>query len=98
MPSYRVTLFVERMQEGIPPETALTTAVDAINSCAVAEAYEVRLVDRRGALVIRFAAEHDEHARDVALTSREAVDIIAITGGLRLQRRAGNLWHHVAPV
>ena len=98
MPSYRATLFVEQMAPGSEPESTLPTAVSAVNSLAKAEHYEVRLVDRRGALVVRFAAEDDRRAGGVAIAMADAVATIAVTGGLRLERRAGSLWRPIAPI
>jgi hypothetical protein len=97
MPSYRATLLIDRMRPGARPDSALPTAVAAANRVAKAEAYEIQVIDGRGAVVIRFAADHDDHARDVAVQVGESVAAVAVTSGARLHRRAGTNWVHVGP-
>jgi hypothetical protein len=97
MPSYRATLLIDRMRPGVRADSALPTAVAAVNRAAKAEAYEIQVIDGRGAVVIRFAADHDDHARNVVVQVGEALAAVAVMSGATVHRRAGTNWVRLGP-
>ncbi|PZR53362.1 hypothetical protein DNL40_07525 [Xylanimonas oleitrophica] len=93
MPSYRVTLAVGTLQPGADPAAVLPAAADAARELATVEAWDVGVVRGQARITVRFMADTDGDAHQVAEHVQDAVDRLADTWGTRVTRRWGNRWH-----
>lgn len=93
MPSYRVTLAVGTLQPGVDPEAVLPAACDAARALATVESWDVGIVRGQARITVRFTADVDGDAHQVAGAVQDAVDRLADTWGTRVTRRWGNRWH-----
>ncbi|ARU51059.1 hypothetical protein CBR64_05710 [Cellulosimicrobium cellulans] len=93
MPSYRVTLAVGLLRPGADPEAVLPAAAAAARDLTTVEAYDVGVVRGEARVTVRFLADTDAAAHDVADAVEAGVRAHAATSGGRLTRRWGARWH-----
>ncbi|WP_210481566.1 hypothetical protein [Naasia sp. SYSU D00948] len=95
MPSYRVTLTVGALRPGVPPESVLPAAADAVKELTTLEASSVAVVRGEPRLVVRFTAEDDEIARQIAAHAASVAGQLAEVLDARVTRRSRNRWLRV---
>ena len=93
MPSYRVILAVGLLRPGADPEAVLPAAAAAASARTTVEAYDVGVVRGEARVTVRFLADGDEAAHDVAHAVEAGVRTFAATSGRRLTRRWGARWY-----
>ncbi|WP_435737346.1 hypothetical protein V5D56_01755 [Cellulosimicrobium sp. PMB13] len=93
MPSYRVSLAVGLLRPGADPESVLPAAVAAGRGRTTVEAYDVGVVRGEARITVRFLADGDEAAHEVARAVEAGVRALAATSGRRLTRRWGARWY-----
>ena len=95
MTSYRITLAVGRLAPGIAPETVLPAAADAARARVTVEAYDIAVVRGEARLTVRYTAESNGQAVDVARRVRAVVSGLVDVTSAGLSRRYGARWHVV---
>lgn len=95
MSSYRITLGVGRLAVGVAPEAVLPAAADAARVRVTVEAYDVAVVRGEARVSVRFTADDNGQAVDVARRVRAVVSVLADVTSAALSRRYGPRWHVV---
>ncbi len=98
MPSYRVTLVVGLLRPATDPAQVLPTAASAARERAKVEANDLAVVGGEARATVRYLADTDETAVDVAAAVAERVRGLAEVGAVRVTRRSGTRWVPVAAV
>ncbi|MBD5785103.1 hypothetical protein IF650_02815 [Cellulosimicrobium terreum] len=93
MPSYRVSLAVGLLRPGVDPESVLPAAAAAARARTTVEAHDVGVVRGEARITVRFLADTDATAHDVADAVEAGVRSLAATSGGRLTRRWGGRWY-----
>jgi hypothetical protein len=96
MPSYRVVLTVGRVHPGGNAQAVLPAAAEAVGEVAVVEARSVGVRQGRAEATVRFAADDDEIAKQVAPVAARGAGVHAEILGIALRRQAGTRWPLVA--
>ncbi|MCB7136074.1 hypothetical protein [Cellulosimicrobium marinum] len=97
MTSYRVSLAVGLLRPGADPVAVLPAAVEAARVRTTVEAYDVGVVRGEARVTVRFLADGDDAAREVAGVVVTAVRGLAATSGTSVARRMGARWRPVRP-
>lgn len=92
MPSYRAILPIGEVHPGHGPEEVMDSAVSAVSSFATVEHTDIQILSGVPQIVVRFHGAHDDAARAVAVSMRDAVSRVATTGSGRLLLRRGGRW------
>ena len=95
MPTYRIALAVGRLSPGVAPEAVLPAAVDAARVRVTVEAYDVTVVRGEARVTVRYTADDNGQAVDVARRVRAVVSGLADVSSPALSRRYGPRWHRV---
>lgn len=95
MPTYRITLAVGRLARGVAPETVLPAAADAARARVTVEASDLAVVRGEARVTVRYTADDDGQAVDVARRVRAIVSGLANVSSPVLSRRYGSRWHRV---
>jgi len=92
MPSYRVTLTIGLLRPGVQPQQVLPAAAGAAAELTRVEARDLAVVAGEARITVRYLADHDEMARDVA--GRVAGEVTGLAGVSRtaITRREGTRW------
>jgi hypothetical protein len=93
--SYRVLVTVGRVLPGTRPEQVLPAVADAVAELATLEASSVSLARGVPQAVVRFSADDDEIAVQIAEHAAATVARLAEVRGSRLARRVGGAWRTV---
>ena len=96
MASYRIALGVGRLAVGVDPETILPTAADAARARVNVEASEVSVVRGEARVTVRYVADDDGQAVDVARRVRAVLSSCADVTSAALTRRYGARWYRLA--
>jgi hypothetical protein len=95
MPSYRVSLTIGMLRPGVSPASVLPAAAAAAKQLTTVEASDVAVVSGAARITVRFLAEDDELARQIAdhvaadTSTRAEVTARVLTTGV------GNRWYRV---
>ena len=95
VPTYRITLAVGRLSPGVTPETVLPAAADAARVRVTVEACDLAVVRGEARVTVRYTADDDGQAVDVARRVRAVVSGLADVSSPTLSRRYGSRWHRV---
>jgi hypothetical protein len=96
--SYRITLVLGDLVPGVAPESVLPAAADAARVRVTVEASDVAVVRGEARITVRFTADDDGQAVDVARRVRAVVSGLVDVSSPRLTRRYGARWYRVAQV
>ncbi|MEV7973448.1 hypothetical protein [Cellulomonas sp. NPDC089187] len=92
MPSYRVTMTIGLLHRGVNPSTVLPAAGAAAAELTEVEAQDLTVVAGQPRIVVRYVAEHDDQARDVAGRVIGEVTGLAQVSASVVTRREGARW------
>lgn len=92
MPSYRVTLTVGPLRPGVHPEQVLPAATGAAAELATVEFSDVAVVAGEARITVRYLADDDGLAEDVAGRVAGQVTGLAQVSSVVVTRRWGNRW------
>lgn len=92
MPSYRVRLTIGVLAPGVEPASVLPAARDAVAELAAVEATSIVLERDGPGVVVRFTADDDELAAQVADHAAASTASLATLGAVALTRRDGARW------
>jgi len=94
--SYRVSLVVGMLRPGASPEAVLPAAAAAARERTEVESYDLGIVSGEARVTVRFLAEDDDQAAEIARAVRAAAGALVEVGGAVFTRRYGPKWHPVA--
>lgn len=97
MPSYRVILVVGRLLPGVRPEQVLPAAADAAAELTRVEARDLAVVSGEPRITVRFLADDDAGAFQVAGRVVGEVTGLAAVPRSVVTRREGTRWIPVLP-
>jgi hypothetical protein len=92
MPSYRVVMTLGRIHPGANAARVLPDAVDAVAELTIVEAKSVGVVKGQGTATVRFLADDDDVARQIAEAAAHAAGGVAEILMLDLRRQNGTRW------
>ncbi|BDZ47241.1 hypothetical protein [Naasia aerilata] len=92
MPSYRVTLAIGALAPGVRPAEVLPAAADAAAALTTLEASSVNVVRGEARMTVRFTAEDDDIAVQVADHVRAVTGELAEVVDVRVTRQASGRW------
>lgn len=95
MPSFRVTLGIGALLPGTDPAVVLPSGAQAARELTTVEAYDLAIVHGRPRITVRFTAEDDDEAVQVARHVVRGVSSLADVLRPELTRRWGPRWHPV---
>ena len=95
MPTFRITLTIGRLSPGVAPEAVLPAAADSARVRVTVEAYDVAVVRGEARVTVRYTADDNGQAVDVARRVRAVVSSLADVSSPALSRRYGPRWHRV---
>lgn len=93
--SYRVSLVVGMLRPGASPEAVLPAAAAAAREVTEVEAYDLGIVRGEARVTVRYLAEDDDRAAEIARAVRAAAGALVEVGGAVFTRRYGPRWHPV---
>ncbi|SEB68895.1 hypothetical protein SAMN04489806_1513 [Paramicrobacterium humi] len=96
MPSYRITLSPGALRQGASPERVIPTMTDAAAELVTVEASDVQLVRGTPRIVVRFTADDDELAEQVAAHAASVAATVVEVGGWFVTRRDRGRWKRIA--
>ncbi|MBM7499152.1 hypothetical protein [Oerskovia paurometabola] len=96
MTSYRVSLVVGMLRTGASPEAVLPAAAAAAREVTEVESYDLGIVSGEARVTVRFLAEDDDQAAEIARAVRAAAGALVEVSGAVFTRRYGPKWHPVA--
>ena len=95
MPDYRVTMTMGAVRAGVAPHTILPTAAAAAGEFTMVEASDIAVVSGAARITIRFEADGEEIAAQIA------AHVVGVTHGsvevvdFRVTERVGGRWRTV---
>ena len=95
MPDYRVTMTMGAVRAGVAPHTILPTAAAAAGEFTMVEASDIAVVSGAARITIRFEADGEE------IASQIAAHVVGVTHGsvevvdFRVTERVGGRWRTV---
>ncbi|KFF60830.1 hypothetical protein JF66_01595 [Cryobacterium sp. MLB-32] len=92
MPSYRITLTVGDLRDGVTPDSVVPTAARAAAEMATVEASELAVVSGEARVIVRFSAENPAEALRVGLHVRQATADVARLLGAQVTERVRSRW------
>ncbi|MBE7699903.1 hypothetical protein H9623_06220 [Oerskovia sp. Sa1BUA8] len=95
MTSYRVSLVVGMLRPGASPEAVLPAAAAAAREVTEVEAYDLGIVRGEARVTVRYLADDDDRAAEIARAVRAAAGALVEVGGAVFTRRYGPRWHPV---
>lgn len=96
MTSYRLSLILGLLHRGTSPEAVLPAAAAAARDLTEVEAYDLGIVSGEARITVRYLAEDDDKAAEVARAVHAAASTLVEVNGAVLVRRYGPKWHPVA--
>lgn len=92
MPSYRVTLAIGTVEVGIAADGVLPAVEDAVRKLAVVEAADLQVARGGAQIVVRFTADDQERAVQIAQHVASATARLASVESWRVMKREGARW------
>jgi len=92
VPSFRVELAVGAVAAGVDPRTVLPLAAEAASALTVVEAFDVGVVAGEARLIVRFAEDDADVARQIGEHVASTVAAVARVDSYRITQRVGNRW------
>ncbi len=92
MPSFRVTLTIGALRPGVSPDTVLPAAAEAVAEVTTLEASSVAVVRGEARITVRFTADEDELAWQIALHAAAVTGRLAEVLDIRVTRRSQQKW------
>jgi hypothetical protein len=95
MPDFRVTMTMGAVRAGVAPSAVLPTAEAAASDLTLVEAADLAIVAGAARVTIRFEAEDDEFAGQIADHIVSVTDRAAVVEGYRVTVRVKGRWFAV---
>lgn len=95
MPSFRAALGIGALLPGTDPAAVLPAGAQAARELTTVESYDLAIVHGQPRITVRFTAEDDDEAVQVARRVVRGVSSLAEVRQLELTRRWGPRWHPV---
>lgn len=95
MPSYRVIMAIGRLAPGVRPDELLPLAAAAAADLTTLEASSVNLVSGQARLTVRFSADEDDLARQIAHQVAGATSASAEVTDWWITRGPGSRWKRI---
>lgn len=92
MPSFRVMLTPGALRPGATAESVIPAAAEAVGELAVVEASDLAIVRAAPRIVVRFMAEDDELALQIAGHAASVTDRVVEVASWSVTRRVGGRW------
>lgn len=92
MPSFRITLTVGALRDGVTPESVVPTAARAAAEMATVEASELAVVAGEARVIVRFSADDPAEALRIGVHVRAVTADVAQLLGARVTERVRSRW------
>jgi hypothetical protein len=92
MPDFRVTMIIGALAPGVAPAAVLPAAKAAASELTLVEASDLAVVAGEARVTIRFEADDDELAAQIAAHIVAVTRDVAEVTGHRATRRVGGRW------
>ncbi len=98
MPSYRMSLVIGLLRPGTDPAAVLPSAASAARERTRVEAHDLAVVGGEARATLRYLADEDDTAVEIAAAVAERMRGLATVEAVRVTRRSGTRWVRVATV
>jgi hypothetical protein len=95
MPSFRVTMVIGALRNGVQPQSVLPAAAAAAEGLATVEASDLAIVAGTARITVRFTAEDAELARQIGEHVVAATGELAETQRWQVTERVKSRWYPV---
>ena len=95
MPSYRVVLTIGALRPGVGPQAVAPAAADAAAQLTVVEATDIAVVAGTARVTVRYVADDEEIAVQVAEHTAAATNVTAAVQNWIVTERVGGSWVRV---
>ncbi|MGV8896415.1 MAG: hypothetical protein ACOH10_06540 [Rhodoglobus sp.] len=96
MPSYRVTMAIGALTAGVAPDSVLPAAKAAALELVVVEAVDLHVVSGQARIVVRFTADDDDIAAQVAQHVASVTGTLAGVESWHATVRNGARWNSLS--